>query len=430
MKMNGRWLVTRYSVFSVIMALLLVTSIGLPGCEKEGPPCAEKESPNEIVLGVLLPLTGDLSSSGETANASLEIAARDVNQYLYDVGFEIRVKLIVENTNTDPKVAKEKLGELADKCVKVVIGPGSSAEVKAVAAVAKERGILVISHSSTAPSLTFPRDNVFRFVPDDTHQGEAIAKMMWGEGRRAVIPMWRGDVWGDGLFKETKSSFEKLGGRMIDGKRYSPTSEDFSEELKSLNSKLSQAIKQYGVDSVAVQLIAFKEVEIIFTQAQNYPSLSRVKWYGSDGTAINKALTSNKQAAQFAARAGFPNPIVSEFITDKSELIKKQIRKRIKRDPNIYALVAYDVLWIVTKAYLATGKKTCDALKKAVRQEAKQYTGITGWTFLTEAGDRKFGNYDFWSVVEENGTFKWKRTAIYRISPILPGKVIYLDKRL
>ena len=252
--------------------------------------------------------------------------------------------------------------------------------------------------------------------------------MMWGEGCRAVIPMWRGDVWGDGLFKETKRSFGKLGGTMIDGERYSPTAEDFSKELESLNSKLSQAIKQHGVDSVAIYLIAFKEVKTIFTQTQKYSLLSKVKWYGSDGTAGSKVLTNSNQAARFAVRTDFTNPIVSEFITDKSEHVKKQVREKLKRDPDIYALVAYDILWVVTKAYLVTGKKTSDALKKAVMQEAKQYTGLTGWAVLNEAGNRKFGNYDFWSVVEENGTFKWKRTAIYRISPILPEKVIYVDK--
>ena len=249
---------------------------------------------------------------------------------------------------------------------------------------------------------------------------------MWEEGCKAIIPMWRGDVWGNGLFKETKINYEKLGGTVIDGIVYTPTPEDFSAILESLNSKVSQAIDQYGADSVGVHLIAFKEVEVIFTQAQNHPVLSAVKWYGSDGTALNKVLISNTQAAQFAVKTGYPNPIVSEVMTEKSELIREKIREEIKRDPNVYSLVAYDALWVVAKTLLGSRSKTPDALKKALRQEAKQYTGITGWTFLDEAGDRKFGNYDFWIVAEENGTYKWKRMAIYRIDPVLPGKVIYL----
>ena len=45
-----------------------------------------------------------------------------------------------------------------------------------------------------------------------------------------------------------------------------------------------------------------------------------------------------------------------------------------------------------------------------------------------EAGDRKFGNYDFGVAVEKDGTFQWKHTAVYRIDPILPGKMIYVDR--
>ena len=104
----------------------MATTIGLSGCQKAEPP--------QIVFGALLPITGDLSYSGETVNASLEIAAKDINHYLADVGIKTRVELIVENTNTEPETAKEKLGELADKGVKLVIGPGSSAEIKAIAA--------------------------------------------------------------------------------------------------------------------------------------------------------------------------------------------------------------------------------------------------------------------------------------------------------
>ena len=118
--------------------------------------------------------------------------------------------------------------------------------------------------------------------------------------------MWRDDVWGNGLFDETESSFEKLGGIVIDGISYTSTPTDFSTQLESLNSTVRHAIDEYGDDSVAVHLIAFKEVATIFTQAQNYPVLSTVKWHGSDGTAIDKVLVSNEQAAQFAVRTGYP----------------------------------------------------------------------------------------------------------------------------
>lgn len=386
----------------------------------------------EVVLGALLPLTGTLSSSGEATQAALELAVRDVNAYLSDIDSAMRVRLIIEDTETDPEVALEKLQNLAEKGVKVVIGPDSSAEVKAVKAYADENGILLISHFSTAPSLAISGDNIFRFVPDDTHQAEAIALLMWEGGVRAVIPFWRGDVWGDDLANATKTRFEELGGTVIDGVRYNPSTEDFSVELESLNAKVSQAIAQYGdADSVGVHLMAFEEVVPLFAQAGERDAVfSTVKWYGSDGTALDKGLVSNSQAAQFALSTVFQNPLYrGEPETKQYGLIERQIREKIGRVPESDAFSAYDALWVATHAYLATGgTDDTTALKKAVQQTANSYYGVTGWITLNEAGDRKFGDYDFWAVQEDDGVFQWERVAKYQVDSGLSARIIYERK--
>ena len=417
MRSNRRRQETKYRICNIITAVIFLTSIGLSSY-------AEKE----IVLGALLPITGDLSSSGEAAKAAIDLAEKDINEYLADTGFDVRVRLIVEDTETKPEIALMKLEELEEEGVRVIIGPGSSASVNQIKSYAEKKGILLISHSSTAPSMAIPEDNVFRFVLDDRSQAEAIARLMWDDGCKAVIPIWRDDVWGNDLMEATKKNFEDLGGTIVNGVGYTPTTANFSAKLEFINSKVSQALAQYNSNSVAVHLMAFKEVEHIFTQAEKYPILSTVRWYGSDGTAINEVLTSNKKAARFATRTDFSNPILGGTMTGKFELVKEEIREKIKREPNIYSLVAYDAVWIATKACIATRGNSIDALMEVVRQEAKQYTGITGWMFLNEEGDRKFGNYDFWNVMEENGNFLWKRVAIYRIDPILPGKVIHISE--
>jgi len=173
---------------TVIAVLLLVTGFTAGWFLRT--PAPEVAPQPEVVLGALLPLTGALSSSGESTQAALELAVRDVNEYLSDIGSETSVRLIVEDTETDPAVALEKLQNLAGKGVKIVIGPDSNTEVEAVKTYADENDILLVSQSSTAPSLTIPWDNIFRFVPDDTHQAEAIARLMWEEGVRIDIPIW------------------------------------------------------------------------------------------------------------------------------------------------------------------------------------------------------------------------------------------------
>ena len=236
---------------AILMAVVLLLP-ALTGCVKEKI-VEVPTKPTEVVFGALLSLTGDLSSSGESSQAALEIAVEDVNAYFSAIGSKIRVGLIVEDTKTEPAVALEKLQNSAREGVRVVIGPQSSAEVTTLKDYADENGILLLSQSSTAPSLAIPGDNVFRFCPDDNHQAKAVARMMWEDGIRAVVPMWRGDLWGDELSNATKDSFEELGGKVLDGIRYSPVTKDFSTELESLNSKVGQAIAQHGdADAVGV----------------------------------------------------------------------------------------------------------------------------------------------------------------------------------
>jgi branched-chain amino acid transport system substrate-binding protein len=203
---------------AVIAVLLLV--VGFAAGWFLRTPAPEVAPQPEVVFGALLALTGSGSSMGESSEAALELAVEDVNEYLLSIGSKTRIRVIVEDTKTDPAVALEKLQSLAGKGVRVVIGPVCSAEVETVKAYADENGILLVSPSSVAPSLAISGDNVFRLCPDATHQAEAVARLMWEDGVRVVIPLWRGDVWGADLAKATKDRFEELGGTVVDGIRY------------------------------------------------------------------------------------------------------------------------------------------------------------------------------------------------------------------
>ena len=187
------------------------------------------ESTNTILIGALLPITGTLSSFGESSEASLRLAVEDVNNQLAKSGLSSRVGLVIEDTKTDPNVARKKLMDLASKGIRIVIGPSTSTAVAAVKDYADENGILIVSSSSTAPSLSIPNDNVFRFVPDDTYQAEVLAKKMWDEGTRVVIPIWRTDVFGNNLQSLLKQKFEKLGGKVVDGIGYNPPVGNFAQ---------------------------------------------------------------------------------------------------------------------------------------------------------------------------------------------------------
>ena len=126
----------------------------------------------EIPIGALLPLTGVLASFGQNNKVAAEIAVEEVNDFLEKIGAGWRLKLYVEDTETKPSVALEKLMALHSKGVKVVIGPMASSGVKALKEYADSNKILVVSPSSTSPALAIPDDYIFRFPPTDELQGK------------------------------------------------------------------------------------------------------------------------------------------------------------------------------------------------------------------------------------------------------------------
>ena len=94
--------------------------------------------------------------------------------------------------------------------------------------------------------------------------------------------------------------------------------------------------------------MAFDEVAPIFIQAQGHDILSSVRWFGSDGSALNNKIIKNADAAIFATKTGFANPIfgVENVSNSKFKRVEALIEKNIERLPRSYASTAYDALWV------------------------------------------------------------------------------------
>ena len=112
---------------------------------------------------------------------------------------------------------------------------------------ADSNDMVLISPTSTSPSLAIV-DNIFRMIPDDTQQGKVLALLFEKEGIKAVVPIYRADVWGDGLYESTRNNFESIGGVMDDGIRYSPEVTVYSTEATLLSSLVDEYVNEYSAD--------------------------------------------------------------------------------------------------------------------------------------------------------------------------------------
>jgi len=261
--------------WQVTVAMLLAVGSTVLGA---APPAGAGTKPEEVHIGALLSLTGDGETLGTTSKAALEIAAKRWNASRQ--GKQVKVVLDVENTNLEAEQAQAALTRLADKGVRIVIGPQSSSEVAAIGEQADARGVLVVSQGSTASSLGLPDDNVFRFVPTDRVEGRASVDLMLKSGATAIVPMWRNDRGNNGLVDSVRAAATASGATVPDGVRYEPDTTDFSAALADLSTQVQAAVGSAGPDKVAVYLAGFEEVADIFTAARTVTGLDGVRWYG------------------------------------------------------------------------------------------------------------------------------------------------------
>jgi branched-chain amino acid transport system substrate-binding protein len=390
-----------------IFIVCLLVLVSLVGCKKTS------ETPyTEVEIGALLSLTGNWSSLGVTSQKAIELAVVDVNNYMEQKGTNIRFTGMVFDTKLDTAIAKLAMADIVRTKTKYVIGPQSSAELAAIKPLADQNDILVVSQGSTASSLANSGDGIFRFCPGDVVEGPALAATMFAEGKRVVISLSRDDEGNKGLQTNVGKAFVALGGQVDAIAPYSTSISDYSSLLSTLKSKLQNYIGAQGTAKVAVYLASFDECVTLFKQAATDPIFSSVQWYGGDGVVLSAALTADNQAAEFASATKFiaPNFGLPALAHPDLSTISSAIKTATSIEPDAYALAAYDAVWVIAKtvtAMPATGA-TYELTKKVFNIESSKYFGITGPLLLNAAGDRSTGSFDYWGIVLENGSYKWK----------------------
>lgn len=355
--------------------------------------------PETVLIGGLLPLTGDRSSRGEDYKTAIHLAEKDFNEYLDEMG-EVKWKLdvIIEDSATSPVIALEKLTGLNAKNIHIVIGPQSSAELRNIMSYAEYNGMLLVSSGSTTPTLAIPDDNVYRLIPDDATQGHVLARLIHDKGITNIVPIWRGDAWGDGLKDVFTKEFRALGGNVDEGIRYNPDSAEFSSSVSLLAAKIQQYTASGELEKNAVLDMGFSETVQIMQSASQYDILDDVKWFGASAIVKDNQLVTDSISQKFAEDVGF---IAMQFAPSKNlkyEKIQSLIETKLGRVPNAYAFATYDSLWLIGLAILQTQSTDMNTIKQAIPEIAKDYQGVIGSTKLNKAGDLDNSNYEVWGI--------------------------------
>ncbi|MDA4111029.1 MAG: penicillin-binding protein activator [Thaumarchaeota archaeon] len=364
-----------------------------------------------ISIGVLDDLTDGLSGIGAKINFTTHQAINDINAYLQNTPYagKVTFNVVVEDYALDNTKAQNAMNTFKSDGISVTVGPLNSGTAQALLSFANSNQIVMISPSSTAHSLAIPNDYLFRTAPTDIVQGKADAAMMWQDGVKAVIQVYRQDTYGSGLANYTAAAFGVAGGTVADSIPYDATTTNFVPILSTLNTDWNAAVTKYGADAVAIQLIAFDEGATLIQQAStNYPALLKTQqpWYGTDGEQGESVFTNSTIASAIQA-VRLPSTVFGFTNSSKTQTLCKQLFSATSRTCDPYAIGSYDDVWIAALSILACGQNSGSCVQSVISTVADNYYGVSGWTLLDASGDRAASDYLIYCITGPASSLAW-----------------------
>lgn len=330
-----------------------------------------KKEPNEIKIGAILTLSGDAATYGESAKNALEMAVKGINTSNLLKGKKLSV--IYEDDQLDPKTGVSAFGKLVEvNKVPVVIGPLTSSVALAIAPIANEKKVVLLSPSASSPNLTKAGDYIFRNVASDEYETKVMAQYAFDSLKlRKVGIIYINNDFGVGYKEFFTRFFGEKAGQVPIAEAYEQAASDFRTQLLK--------IKANSID--AIYLIGYKEMGKVLRQAQELGIRSQFLSYSAieDPDIIKQA--DNAADGLVYTRQSFdpndPDNVVKKFSSSYRELYKK--------DPDAYAALSYDAIMILARA-IAQGGATSEGVKKSL-YAIKDFPGVTGRTTFDENGD-------------------------------------------
>jgi branched-chain amino acid transport system substrate-binding protein len=351
-----------------------------------------------VDIGLILPLSGDLATHGLENLEGSKFGVVEFNKYLEEIGASWTLKMTSEDSATNPVIALEKLTSLNAKGIKMIVGPETSSNIRNIKGYSDSNNMLLVSCCSSAPALAIPNDSVYRLVPDDSNQGTALSKLIQYEGIEVLVPVWRGDTWGDGLSAATTSSFVQRGGIIDEGVRYNPESPEFSASTSLLAEIVQGYVDEYGKDKVGVLFLGFAEI-LQFTQsASQHEILDDVRWFGPGANTKERKLINDPIGFEFSTNVQFTTVQFAASKNPTYDKVQDYLTESLGIEPNTFVHSSYDAVWIIGLSILETQSTDVTKIKSVISDIAENYSGAIGPTILNEAGDLAQANYEVWGI--------------------------------
>ncbi|MEK9659469.1 MAG: ABC transporter substrate-binding protein [Chloroflexota bacterium] len=341
----------RLSVSLALVGLLTLTLVGCSGGSEE------------LKVGAIMDLTGDLGEYGAAMDKGIKLAA----DQLVAAGAGT-ISVTTEDGGTSDTIAVEAARGLVNVTgVSAIIGPLASGITAAVAnAVTVPGGILEITTSGTAPSLTALEDNdlLFRTAPSDAFQGVVLANLATELGYKTAGVMYVNNAYGQGLSDQFAASFAANGGTVTALVPHESVQATYASEV--------QRVTANNPDVLVA--ISYPESAAVYLR-EAVDSGKAKKFLLTDGTKseelISKVGASALEGAQGTAPSSVDSASSAQFAADFQATYGTGLT-------GPFIAESYDAMVLIGLAYVKAGSANPTEIRNALREVANAPGEIIG----------------------------------------------------
>jgi branched-chain amino acid transport system substrate-binding protein len=329
---------------------------------------AHGEAP--IDIAAIYALTGAAAESNRLALEGVGYAVDEINTQGGILGRKINL-LVFDNQST-PIGSTLAAKRAAEANVAAIVGSDWSSHSIAVARVAQQVGIPMISSYSTNPEVTKIGNFIFRVCFTDDFQGKIIARFARQDLKVTTAVIFI-DVTSDYSLKLSeifRKNFEQLGGRILLELEYKIKQQQFDQEIK----------KAVEADAEVIFVPGHDESGLIVKQAQDAGTASI--FLGGDGWSTPAFF--RKGGSEL--KHGFYSTHWSVYLdTDQSRAFVKKYN--IHSESHIVTTaLAYDATMLLVRAITRANSTNRKRIRDAIAN-TRSFKGVTGTISFNDFGD-------------------------------------------
>lgn len=388
-----------------MIALLGVLALSVAACGSSGSAQAPDGRPSRasatsgsvdgrLVVGALLPESGELAAFGPAEAAGVKAAVADINASGGVLGRKVGL-VQADSGEGISGAARSSVGRLLSEHADLVIDGGSSATALSVRDEVTHAGTVQLSPSATSPQLDSswadPHDTFFRTVPSDVLQARVLAHQVLADGHSHVAVLARKDSYGTRLADELEKDLESGGGALTAKVLYPPDADKFASEVDKIESTRPDAIIVVGYDETERIISAMigqhtgpQHVQVYFTDgntvdySEKFPSGTLT---GVVGTHPGKALTDALRRKLLGIDPGLKDFTFGPESYDATVLAALAVEAAKSDDP---ARFAPEITRVSRDGEACTTFRKCSALVRAGKDI--DYNGVSGSVDLDDSG--------------------------------------------